>query len=53
VYIYKLVRILDKEKRVSLWFKNQSIKQTARGAIDFSTIFENELLCLKVIWEPP
>lgn len=54
MYIYKFViRVLDKVKKVSLWLKNQSMKQTAHVAIYISTVFENELLDFQVILEPP
>lgn len=48
MFIY-LFKVLDKEKKVSLWFKNHNMKQTARVAINFSTVFENELFAFQVI----
>lgn len=44
-----MFRVMDKEKRVTLWLKNQNLKQTARVAIDLSTVYENEFLDFQVI----
>lgn len=45
--IYICFKVLDKEKKGSLWFKNHNMKQTARVAINFSTVFEK-----RVVWFP-